>query len=246
MVFTALALAIAVTADPPATSPKPAVDSFRPAPAWRELGPSLWFDPKGKRLVIRARVALREGPLEHLLCLKGTKEHEAVLATPAVPRLIHAGLLLTGAEKGHPVQFVPKFQPPTGEPIAIELEWEADGKTQRVDARQWVRDERTKAALATDWVFAGSEFLADPVNKKEVYAAEDGDLVTVANFASSIMDLPFASTASDVDRAFVANTPQIPPQGTPVKMYLLPRPVDRKKGEKGTREAAPKGAVPKS
>lgn len=238
MVITALSLAIALAAEPPGTAAKPAADSFRPDPTWRELGPSLWFDPKGKRLVIRARVALREGPLEHLLCLKGTKEHEAVLATPATPRLIHAGLLLTGAEKGHPVQFVPKFAPPTGTAIAIELEWEAEGKMLRADAREWVRDERAKAALATDWVFAGSEFLTDPINKKEVYAADDGDLVTVANFASSILDLPIASTASDVDRGFVANTPRIPPHGTPVTMYLRPRPVEKNKTEKGVRKAA--------
>src|SRR5206468_2480476 len=102
---------------PPAAS-EPA-DDFRPDPAWKPLGPSLWFDPKARRLVMRARVALREGPLEHLICLKGTKEHEAVLATPAPARLIHAGLLLTGAEVGHPVRFMPKFEPPAGTPIAI-------------------------------------------------------------------------------------------------------------------------------
>ena len=59
---------------------------------------------------------LREGPLEHLLCLKGTKEHEAILATDAQPRQIHAGLLLTGAEPGHPVRFLPKFEPPPAPP----------------------------------------------------------------------------------------------------------------------------------
>ena len=70
---------------------------FSPDPAWKALGPSLWFDPVNRHLVLRARVVLREGPLEHLLCLKGTKEHEAILATDAAPRRIHAGLLLTGA-----------------------------------------------------------------------------------------------------------------------------------------------------
>src|SRR5206468_7721769 len=136
LVFTALALAAALTGAPPEASSKPAADSFKPEPTWTTLGPSLWFDPKGKRLVMRARVALREGPLEHLLCLKGTKEHEAVLATDALPRQIHAGLLLTGAQPGHPVRFVPRFEPPTGTPIAIELVWKSDGQTNRVDARQ--------------------------------------------------------------------------------------------------------------
>lgn len=219
--------AAAPQAPAPAPTPDPgreATDAaFRPDPSWKPLGPSLWFDPRARVLVLRARVVLREGPLEHLLCLQGTKEHEAILATPAVPRRIHAGLLLTGAETGHPVRFLPKFQPPTGSPIAIELVWNDAGKTRRADAREWVYDERKKAALTTDWVFAGSELVPDPSSKQPYYAADDGDLITVANFASAILDLPFASTANDADRTFVAHTDRIPPRGTPVTMFLRPR-----------------------
>jgi hypothetical protein len=213
---------------PPATTAQesaPVLDTYKPDPSWKPLGPSLWLDPKARRLVMRARVVLRDGPLEHLLCLKGTKEHEAILATPASPRQIHAGLLLTGAEPGHPVRFLPKFEPPTGTAIAIDLEWEQDGKRQKADAREWVLDERTKKPLAKDWVFAGSEFLEDPVTKKRFYAADDGDLITVANFSSSILDLPFASTANDNDRVFVARTDKLPPLGTAVTMTFRPRPV---------------------
>ena len=61
------------------------------------------------------------------MCLKGTKEHEAIVATAAAPRAIHTGLLLTGAEPGHPVEFAPKFEPPTGTAIAIEFRWAQDG-----------------------------------------------------------------------------------------------------------------------
>jgi hypothetical protein len=198
-------------------------DSYRPDPAWKAMGRSLWFDPQGKRLILRARVALREGPLEHLLCLKGTKEHEAVLATDAIPRMIHAGLLLTGAKQGHPVRFQPKFEPPTGSPIAIQLQWEAEGKLRSADARTWVREEQGKRPLAKDWVFAGSEIFEDPDTKKPIYAADDGDLFTVANFSNAILDLPFASTANDANRTYVANTDQIPPRGTMVTMILQPR-----------------------
>lgn len=214
--------ALAQVAEPAPAREAPA-DNFKPDPVWKSLGPSLWFDPKGRTLVLRARVVLREGPLEHLLCLKGTKEHEAILSTPAVPKQIHAGLLLTGAEPGHPVRFVPKFEPPTGTPIGIELVWDEGGKTRRADAREWVFDERKKTALKTDWVFAGSELVTDPVSKKPYYAADDGDLITVANFANAILDLPFASTANDADRSFVARTEHVPPRGTGVTLFLRPR-----------------------
>ncbi|GAC1467981.1 MAG: hypothetical protein NVSMB9_10180 [Isosphaeraceae bacterium] len=222
------------------TEPSPAakpseVMTFRPDPSWKSLGRSLWFDPKGRRLVLRARVVLREGPLEHLLCLKGTKEHEAILATDARPREIHAGLLLTGAEPGHPVRFVPKFTPPSGTPITIELEWEEAGKNRRADARDWILDERTKTSLTKDWVFAGSELFQDPSTKKAYYAADDGDIITVANFSSATLDLPFASTANDTDRSFVAYTSHLPPRGTAVTLFLAPK----------SRPAAPRRVTPK-
>ncbi len=70
-----------------------------------------------------------------------------------------------------------------------------DGKAHKSDARQWVKDEKAKAPLAIDWVFAGSELYEDPATKKQVYAADEGDLITVANFGSAILDLPIASSA---------------------------------------------------
>jgi hypothetical protein len=203
--------------------------TLEPNPDWKPLSRSLWFDSKEKQLVIKARVVLREGPLEHLMCLKGTKEHEAILATDAQPRAIHAGLLLTGAEPGHPVRFVPKFEPPAGTPIAIELLWNAGGKTARSDARNWVKDEKAKKPLGESWVFAGSELFNDPVTKKMVYAADEGDLITVANFGSAILDLPLASSASDADRVFSADPAQVAPLGTEVFVLLRPRPDQRPK-----------------
>lgn len=203
-------------------APADAPAALSPDPDWKPLGRNLWFDAARKRLILRTRVVLREGPLEHLLCLKGTKEHEAVLAVDAPPRQIHAGLLLTGATPGHPVRFLPRFEPPTGSSIDIEVEWKADGQTRKADARTWVRDEKSGKPLKEDWVFGGSELLTDPETKKTIYAADDGDLITVANFGSAILDLPFASSASDTERAFTANTPNVPPLGTEVFLSLRP------------------------
>lgn len=223
MMLAILTLGLALAAGPPPQAPPPAGESLRPDPAWKELGQSLWFDRDGRRAILRARVVLREGVLEHLMCKKGTKEHEAILATDAPPQKIHAALLLTGANVGGPVEFVPKFKPPSGSPIAITLRWRQDGKIQEADARQWVRDEKTKAPLAIDWVFAGSVLYEDRITRKPAYAADEGDLITVANFASAILDLPIASSANDADRMFTANTRVIPPLGTEVFLIMGPR-----------------------
>ncbi|MGP0066684.1 MAG: YdjY domain-containing protein [Isosphaeraceae bacterium] len=219
----ALWVCLVLYAQPPAVAKAPD-QQLRPDRDWSEMGRSLWYDKKERRVVARARVVLREGVLEHLMCLKGTKEHEAIIATDASPKMIHAALLLTGAEVGHPVQFVPKFEPPAGTTIAIEFQWRQDGQVKRSDARDWVWDEKTKAPLRIDWVFAGSLLYEDPVTKKTRYAADEGDLITVANFASAILDLPIVSSANDADRSFTANTARIPPVGTEVLIYLSPRP----------------------
>ncbi len=217
---------LGVTAQPPGRDNAPKVEKLRPESGWRPMSrnDNLWFDREGKRVILRARVVLREGPLEHLMCLKGTKEHEAIVATAAAPQAIHTALLLTGAEPGHPVEFAPKFKPPSGTAIAIEFRWHQDGALQKTDARRWVWDEKAKAPLETDWVFAGSFLFDDRVTKKKTYAADEGDLITVANFATAILDLPISSSANDADRGFSANTAKIPPVGTEVFVFLTPRP----------------------
>jgi hypothetical protein len=226
-------------------NPATAGESLKPEPGWKALGRSLWFDPAGRRVILRARVVLREGVLEHLMCKKGTKEHEAILATDAVPFQIHAGLLAAGATVGNPVQFAPEFRPPSGSPIAMELRWRQDGKLLHSDARRWVRDEKTKADLAIDWVFAGSVFYDDRITRKRLYAADtEGDLITVANFASAILDLPMASSANDADRMFTANTPRIPPVGTEVFMVMSPRPEPRPTGTTKNAPPEPRKSVP--
>jgi hypothetical protein len=221
----ALILAALLPAQAPkAENPAPDAGSFRPAEGWKSLGTDLWFDPKERRLVIRARVCLRDGYLEHLLCSNRSKEHESILTTAAPPAMIQAGLILAGAEAGKPVQFQPEYRPPEGPSIRIELHWDdPQGRPQTSDARRWVKGEKSGQELAPDWVFAGSYFVDDASGRRR-FAAEGGDLVTVSNFTSAILDVPIASSASDAERSFVAYTERIPPLETGVTLYLKPLP----------------------
>ena len=213
----AFALALPQIADDPAAGPP--AEAMKPDPTWKPLARDLWFDPARKALIVKTRVCLREGFLEHLLCVSRTKEHEAILATDAPAQAIHAGLLLTGAEPGKPVRFVPDFKPPTGAKIHIEARWLDETATPRTaDVRTWIKDQKTEKPLKEDWVFAGSMLLKDP-DGKPYYAAESGDLFTVANFTNAILDVPFASSADDTNRNYVADPKNIPPKATVV--YLL-------------------------
>jgi len=97
-------------------------------------------DLKGKRLLVKSEVVLREGLLEMLACLKQTKEHESILAVDARAQLVHAGLVSLGADAGSPAKFVPEYKPASGQPIKIFLVWtDAEGKLHRDPAQSWIR-----------------------------------------------------------------------------------------------------------
>ena len=127
--------------EPKAKPVPPAKDSAR----GDELTPlnksgTVQIDLKGKRLLVKSTVVMREGLLEMLVCLKQTKEHESLLSVDAKAQVIHAGLIAIGAEVGSPAQFVPEYKSATGQQIDIFFTWtDADGKLHRDPAQSWVR-----------------------------------------------------------------------------------------------------------
>src|SRR5262249_39986201 len=65
-----------------------------------EVGRNVFVEIKEKkvlRVVIHAKVCLRRGVLEHLLCRRHSKEHEAILTADIDARDLHTALLLAGA-----------------------------------------------------------------------------------------------------------------------------------------------------
>lgn len=229
--------------------------------AIRKLMPNMpvWIDAKRKMVILDGEVCLRKGSLEMFACLRGTKEHESVVAIAADAYVVHAGLLAIGAEQGKPVEFDPEYKAPSGQKIDVLMRWkDADGKLQTRRAQDWVRDARTKKVMDYDWVFPGSYFWKDvsieAVQKakeegidpdtlpgKMVYAAEGGELICVSNFKSSMMDLPVPSTDANNDLWFEAFTENIPAEGTKVRLFLIPRmEAEEKQAEKATDAAEEK------
>lgn len=199
--------------------------SEKKTPKLRPFGRNVWLDTSGngRRVVLKGEVVLRRGALEMLVCLKGTKEHESILAVDTEARLVHAALIVAGAEEGQPVQFRPEFRPASGQAIDIILEWkDKQGKLQRARAQEWVRNFDTGKELSYPWVFAGSGFVTDPETGEKYYLADDGDLICVANFPSATLDLPIESSQSSGSLLFEAFAERIPPAETPVTIYLVP------------------------
>jgi hypothetical protein len=226
----------ATTAAKPAATPTvgtpPEDENVIPAPklpdpedAKKVPGPDqVWVDAKKRQVLVDGYVSLREGYLEMFACLEGTKEHESVVAVRTRAKTVHAALLVIGAVPGAPVQFRPKFRPPTGAEIDVEVRWLDDkGKWKSAKAQDWVRQGKSKKPMKQPWVFAGSTFSKDPTSGKEFYMAEGGDFICVSNFTSAMLDVPMESSDSNEGLLFEANPEKIPILGTPVRLALTPK-----------------------
>lgn len=216
-VFLTLALAPDAGADETA---KPKADRH---PGLVRLSPTeeIWIDRKRKEVVVGGRVVLDRGPLEVFACPAHTKEHEAVVATNASARLVHAALLAIGLDPGRPAAFQPEYRPAEGPAVAIRMRWlDADGKDHECRAQEWVRNATSGEVLDADWVFTGSQFWRDPADGREYYQADGGDLVCVSNFPTATLDLTIESSQSNGELIFEVFEGRVPPADTPVEMVL--------------------------
>ncbi len=92
--------------------------------------PGMVVDYFEKRCVdLEGTICLDKGLLELIACTKGSKEHESIVALSASALHIHMGLLLLGANNGHPAMRKPVDEkktrwvnlPPRGDSIDVFL-----------------------------------------------------------------------------------------------------------------------------
>jgi len=205
---------------PPEKDP-PIPDSFKAL----NKDKTIFFEKQesGKRRVhVIAEVCLRDGPLEVFLCKKNTKEHEAVLAADVDAREIHLALIAAGAKFGSTVKFRPDYIPAKGDVIKVFVTFNLNGKLVTRPAQDWVQQFKTKKEMAHDWVFAGSRFFKDPDDpqKAPFYCANNGEVISIANFPDSMLDLPVKSSKEESELGFRAWTERIPPLKTKVIITL--------------------------
>jgi hypothetical protein len=204
-------------------------------------GRNLWVDlgKEARRVIIRGTVCQNRAVLEEFLCLAQTKEHESIVAADIDPRTLHAALLLAGAEPGSVAKFDEKFHPPTGDVIEISIECKQGKNGKRAKAQDWIRDVATGKSIEHQFVFAGSQEIKHPVTGETYYLGNDGDIISVANFASSVIDIAAESSESDTQRLYETFTERIPPLETEVFVILKPLP---KKGKSKAAEPSQGGS----
>lgn len=206
-------------------------EPFAPPPNLVRLAKDfdIWLDQERKLVIVDGKVVLREGQLEMFACPKQTKEHESIVAINCKAQFVHAGLLALGAEPGRPVQFDPEYRPASGPIVEVYVLWK-DGKgNHKVRAQEWIQQTKTGKPLEYPFVFAGSGFHVDEVSGEKYYLADGGDFICVSNFTSATLDLPVASSQENSALSFRAFTERIPPVGTPIRLELAPKLIDKKK-----------------
>ncbi len=183
--------------------------------------PHLRVDLAARKILLEAEVCRQKGMLEFLVCEWGKRDYESILRTRAKPSHIHAALLALGLSPGKPARWWEgKRLPPQGAELSIFLEWkDADGKVRRAPAADWLnRGPKRAASSPKKWVFVGSLVLANGV----YWADEEGEVISVSNFASSVIDVPFESSDKKDLLEFSANTNAIPAVKTPVTVIITP------------------------
>lgn len=232
----------AATATPPAEPPPPTetetenAHATAPAPAPQEAPPPAIRLPSGievdraaGEVRVPAFVACREGFLEQIACLAGTREHESLLVTETKPSDVHAALLLLGLEPGAPGSWTldgdaVKVTPPRGPRVELAIAFEAGGTRREVPLASWVRGADGRA-FAGSWVFSGSRFAKNPKSwgEGEHYVADfSGSLAGLVTFG----DETLAATTVIPDQIDVeaANwqswTERMPAEGTPATFII--------------------------
>jgi hypothetical protein len=182
-----------------------------------------WIDKKEKQVILVGAVCRANYPLEFFATYPD-RAYESVVVIYTKPSIVHAALLAMGAKPGKPVQFEPRYVPPSGTEVEINVAWkDQNGKLQKARAQDWIRDIRTKKQLDINWVFAGSIFWEDKTTGEKSYLADRGDFISVLNLPTALLDLPIQSASAIESRLFEGYTERLPPPGTPVTMILKPK-----------------------
>jgi len=204
----------------PATQPATTQAVIEP-PAGKRVAfaPGITIDWSVPQVEVDARVVLREGPLELLICRDNSKEHESILATAARPRKLYEALGLIGLAPGRPMSYEPttdRYTPATGQRLALEVHYRDGGEDKIIATHEWLTGSETKEPIAPPvWVFCGSR------TAEGVFAADvEGTIATVVDFDSALMGLADRHSALNAELWLTANTSVIPPKGTPCKLVI--------------------------
>jgi hypothetical protein len=196
-------------------------------PGFYELG-TITLDLNARRVRVPGRINMTEGIIEYLAVMdRRGKLHESVLALDAQPSLLQLALILVGLEPGalapgDPVTRKPPTLAKWGDPVALWVEWERAGKTERVPAAMLVFNRETQKPMEGNrWHFTGSffgrnRFAADVTGSM---VATWLDLRAMLNVSTQVGN-PYQGP----NLGYEVNTKVVPAVDTPIHLVFEPVP----------------------
>jgi hypothetical protein len=173
-----------------------------------EIG-KVTIDRRKMEISFPAKLNLRSGDLEVLICTPSGRTHEGLIVAELDPFHLQLALILLGAENGLRAE---GEHLPQGSLLFIDVK--AEGET-RHSIEQWLFDKRNKCEKKNkDWVFVGSNFTHDGV----CLAKEEGNIVNVWSFGNTILDNP--SNDANYDDVFEVFTSNLPENKTNLTVYI--------------------------
>jgi hypothetical protein len=197
-------------------------------PVLRAVSPDVFdlaeirLDKRQRTATFPAVVNMTNGPLEYLLVTSYGKKHESLLRTEVLPYNLHLAMLLLGVgsrtntvSTPPPAQIKnPSAEAIPGSKIAIEVSWEAEGRTVRRSAEDLLYNQQAKATLSQGaWVYNGSE-----IWDGSFLAERDGSIVSLVTDLTALMNN--SGLGHDDDHIWTANPGGLPAPKTPVVVTL--------------------------
>ncbi|MAJ46761.1 MAG: hypothetical protein CBC35_05575 [Planctomycetes bacterium TMED75] len=184
-------------------------------------------DRTRNQVILTGEVAIDAGFLEQVVCIPGTREHEALVVVDARPADVHAALLLLGARPGRPGRWeygetdVLRL-PPEGDRVSVRVRFvDNSGAPQEHLISSWIVGQPGDRPFPEQpWVFGGSRF----DDQGRYLADSSGSLIGLVTFGDEVLGLESVLADSiEVDSAvWEARTLVVPRPGTPVQLILSP------------------------
>lgn len=172
------------------------------------------LDKDRKSISIPSSINMTNGVIEYLLVGAAGKRHESILITEAQPHHIHVAMLLLGATNR--TAATESGQPLFGQPIAIQLSWTANERTQTARAEEWIRkDENGKSVPmeAGAWIYNGSRIIDGTF-----IAQRDESIVAIIHDPDALANNP--RKGRENDEIWFVNEQKVPPMGTRVQVFF--------------------------
>lgn len=189
------------------------------------------LDLEKQVLILQGRICLQKGPIELFACAPGGKDHESIVLLDCKPQNVHLALISLGLrDRSELGEGGPKYlgdpTRPVGDRVVVELEFEKDGKTQRVRAEDLVLNLASNQPMdRAGWVFTGSSFAPEldpetgkPTGRKVYLANRYRSLITTYHDHTTLIDNPTLDGGND--ELFVANSAALPPAGTAARVFI--------------------------